>query len=166
MPQPDPPPNGIESAIDELLVSRAAVEPPPEAVERWRRSLRRRPAPERCLGLSARSWAAACAVCLLLAGALAAMATIAWRDHAVEPPRVVFAPPAAPVIMAQAAPPPIIARQTTRSPNPAAVIVPASARVASPTAQEQLLTRLAAQQPATLAELLKGLPAPTEGEQQ
>lgn len=165
MPQPDPHPDWIESAINDVLIARAAAAPAPEAVERWRRSLRMRPKPERCLGLSARSWAAACAVCLLLAGAMAATAALAWRGHAVQPPHVVFAPPAAPAISAPAAHPPATAHEIAPPATPAAVIVPASARVASPTPQEQLLSRLAAEQPATLAELFKGLPTIPEGEQ-
>lgn len=162
-------PDPLEPALDALLNSYAAVSPTAEAEARWRLNLRLAPGPDRCLGLSARSWALACAVCLLLTCGLAGLAwRQAWARSAPPAPRIVFSPPPAPVFITPAAvrpePKPALVRMVQSTIMP--VVVPKSSRVAVPTPQEILLTRLVEEKPAVLAQMLKGVPTAPFGEQQ
>ncbi|HVB39944.1 MAG TPA: hypothetical protein VNE83_03520 [Terriglobales bacterium] len=162
-------PDLVESALDAVLAAYAAVEPSPEAAARWRRALRRPPRADRFLGLTARAWAFACCLCLVLSGAFI---FVRGGFAPVMPGRVAPlalvepGPRAAPVLLP--APTPVRPRPTHRSPTRllperavvAEVLVPSESRAVRPTGQERLLARLVEQNPTALATLFSASALP------
>lgn len=143
---PHPSVPDIDAKLELLLTGFVNVEPPAGAAERWRRTLRHPGRRDRFLGLSARGWAAACALCLT---GMLVLAGAAWRRFAAPVPQVVFAPPAP-------APPVVSVSVPARAARLPSTAPPPDARVLHPTAQERLLARLVADQPGALSQLFAG----------
>jgi len=146
---PHPSVPDIDAKLELLLTGYVNVEPPAGAAERWRRTLRQPPRRDRFLGLGARAWAAACALCL--AGALA-LAGAAWNRNTAPVPPIVFVPPPAPLSLPAAQPVPAKSGEPL-PPLRMVAAVPPDARALHPTAQELLLDHLVAHQPGALTQL-------------